>query len=125
MNWLYILVMGYIILSALRGFHKGFLRVIYGAAAWIIAVLFIAVTAPMVRNVVLEKTPLEAHIETGCAKMVRNQVNQKLEDGSWMDFGLSGDLSENGARGGGILHWCGCFFGVVFGDCGDFISGRT
>lgn len=86
MNWLYILVMGYIILSALRGFHKGFLRVIYGAAAWIIAVLFIAVTAPMVRNVVIEKTPLEAQIETGCEKMVRKQVNQKLEDGSWMEL---------------------------------------
>ena len=86
MNWLYILVMGYIILSALRGFHKGFLRVIYGAAAWIIAVLFIAVTAPMVRNVVIEKTPLEAQIETGCEKMARKQVNQKLEDGSWMEL---------------------------------------
>ncbi len=65
MNWLYILVMGYIILSALRGYHKGFLQVVYAAAAWIVAVLFIAVTAPMVRNVLLEATPLEHQIETG------------------------------------------------------------
>lgn len=86
MNWLYILVMGYIILSALRGYHKGFLQVVYAAAAWILAVLFIAVTAPMVRNVLLEATPLEHQIETGCEKLVRRQVERKLEDGSWMEL---------------------------------------
>lgn len=86
MNWLYILVMGYIIFSALRGFHRGFLQVVYASAAWIIAILFIAVTAPLVYHVILEVTPLERQIETGCEKMVRKQVDRKLADGSWMEL---------------------------------------
>lgn len=86
MNWLYILIMGYIIFSALRGFHKGFLQVLYAAAAWVIAIVFIALTAPLLRNVIVESTSLQPQIEAGCEKLVRKQVDQKLEDGSWMEL---------------------------------------
>ena len=53
MNWFYFTVMGYIIVSALRGFHKGFLRVIYSVAALAASIVFIAVTMPMFHNLIL------------------------------------------------------------------------
>lgn len=46
MNWLYIVTMLYIVLSGLRGYHKGFLKVVYSMAGFLIAVLCIAFTVP-------------------------------------------------------------------------------
>ena len=74
MNWLYLTVMGYIVISALRGFHKGFLRVIYSVAALAVTVIFIAVTAPMFRKVILESTTIAQQMEKGSEKYVREQI---------------------------------------------------
>lgn len=82
MNWLYLVVMGYIVISALRGFHKGFLRVIYSVAALAVTVIFIAVAAPMFRKVILESTTIAQQIEKGSEKYVREQIQKKLEDGT-------------------------------------------
>lgn len=83
MDWLYITVMGYIVVSALRGYHKGFLRVIYSVVSLAAAVVFVAVTAPMLRNVLLESTNLAKQIETGSEKYVRRQIGKKLENDSF------------------------------------------
>lgn len=83
MNWLYLTVMGYIVISALRGFHKGFLRVIYSVAALAVTVIFIAVTAPMFRKVILESTTIAQQMEKGSEKYVREQIHNKLEDGTF------------------------------------------
>lgn len=83
MDWLYITVMGYIVVSALRGYHKGFLRVIYSVVSLAAAVVFVAVAAPMLRAVLLESTNLAKQIETGSEKYVRRQIEKKLEDDSF------------------------------------------
>lgn len=83
MNWLYLTVMGYIVISALWGFHKGFLRVIYSMAALAVTVIFIAVAAPMFRKVILESTTIVQQIEKGSEKYVREQIQKKLEDGTF------------------------------------------
>lgn len=85
MNWLYVTVMGYIVVSALRGFHRGFLRVVYSMAALAAAVLFIAVAAPALRNIILESTTISGQLETGCEKFIKKQIDQKLEDGTFME----------------------------------------
>lgn len=82
MNWLYLTVMGYIVVSALRGYHKGFLRVIYSVAALAVSVIFIAVAAPLIRNLILESTTVAQQIEKGSEKYVRIQIEKKLEDGT-------------------------------------------
>lgn len=86
MNWLYITVMGYIVVSALRGFHKGFLRVIYSVVALAVTVLFVTLTAPLLRDALLQSTTIKQQIEAGSGKYVRVQVDRKLEDGSWTEL---------------------------------------
>lgn len=82
--------MGYIVLSALRGFHKGFLRVVYSVAALAVTVIFVAVAAPMIRNVVLESTTISQQIKAGSEKYIRKQINKKLEEGTFTgNMGLS------------------------------------
>ena len=82
MNWFYFTVMGYIIVSALRGFHKGFLRVIYSVAALVASIVFIAVTMPLFHNLILESTTIRQRIEAGSETYVRKQIDKKLEEGT-------------------------------------------
>ncbi len=66
MNWLYIVTMAYIVLSALRGFHKGFLRVVYSMAALLITVVFVASAAPVIKNMLQKYTPVEQWLTAAC-----------------------------------------------------------
>ncbi len=82
MNWLYIAVMGYIVLCAVRGYHKGILRVAYSLAALLVTVVFVAAVSPAVRNVLTEQTSIADQIEIKSEELIRNQINQRLEDGT-------------------------------------------
>lgn len=103
MNWLYLVVMGYIVFSALRGFHKGFLRVAYSLAALLITVVFIALSVPAVRDLIMDHTVIAEQIEDSSEKYIRKQIDKKLEDGTlteslgmpWLSLpdSLAGELS--------------------------------
>ena len=67
MNWLYIIVMAYIVVSALRGFHKGFIRVVYSMAAILAAVVFVSVTAPYISRMI-GQTAISQTLEKNCEK---------------------------------------------------------
>ncbi len=82
MNWLYIAVMGYIVFSALRGFHKGFFRVAYSLAAWLITIVFIGLAVPAARDIIVEHTTIAVQIEKTSEKYIRRQINQMIEDGT-------------------------------------------
>ncbi len=82
MNWLYIAVMGYIVFSALRGFHKGFFRVAYSLAAWLITIVFIGLAVPAARDMIVEHTTIAVQIEKTSEKYIRKQINQMIEDGT-------------------------------------------
>lgn len=66
MNWLYIIVMSYIVLSGLRGYHKGFLKVVYSMAGLLVAVLCITVTVPPVSHALKENTALSRWMKEKC-----------------------------------------------------------
>lgn len=89
MNWLYIIVMAYIVVSALRGFHKGFLKVVYSMAAWLAAIIFVVAAAPLIGHVLINETPLYDKIEISCEEYVRTQIDKKLEDGTLLDDAVS------------------------------------
>lgn len=83
MNWLYFTVMGYIITSALRGYHRGFLRVVYSIVSLVAAIVFIAFTTPVFRDVILDSTTIAQQIEETSEGYIRKQIDKKLENGTW------------------------------------------
>lgn len=91
MNWLYFTVMGYIITSALRGYHRGFIRVVYSIVSLIAAIIFVSFTTPVLRDVLLESTTIKQQIETGSEAYIRKQIGKKLKDGTWQGIA---DLSS-------------------------------
>ncbi len=85
MNWLYLVVMAYIVLSALRGFHKGFLKVVYSIVSIFVAVVFVVLAAPQISHVI-DGTNLSKQIESGCEDYVREQVIRQLDENNLTDL---------------------------------------
>lgn len=85
MNWLYLVVMAYIVLSALRGFHKGFLKVVYSIVSIFVAVVFVVLAAPQISHVI-DGTNLSKQIESGCEDYVRKQVVRQLDENNLADL---------------------------------------
>lgn len=54
MNWLYLITMSYIVLSGLRGYHRGFLKVVYSMVGFLVAVLCITIAVPIVSRLLRE-----------------------------------------------------------------------
>lgn len=87
MNWLYFIVMAYIVISALRGFHKGFIKVIYSIAAIFISVVFVALAAPQIGRII-DGTAFSKRMEAVCEDYVREQVSEKLSESNLTDMAL-------------------------------------
>ena len=77
--------MAYIVLSALRGFHKGFLKVVYSIVSIFVAVVFVVLAAPQISHVI-DGTNLSKQIESGCEDYVREQVIRQLDENNLTDL---------------------------------------
>lgn len=66
MNWLYIIVMSYIVLSGLSGYHKGFLKVVYSMVGLLVAVFFITAMVPPMGHALKDNKALSRWLEEKC-----------------------------------------------------------
>lgn len=82
MNWLYIIIMAYIVVSALRGYHKGFIRVVYSMAAFLLTIIFVTCSMPMLTKIIREQTPIADSIKKASRQYMETVVQEKLADGS-------------------------------------------
>lgn len=85
MNWLYIIVMAYIVLSALRGYHRGFLRVVYSMAALFLTVICLALAVPWTSQTIKTYTPIYQWVEKQSEQYVRAKIHTKLQQGTISD----------------------------------------
>ena len=66
MNWLLILVVLLVAGNIVWGFFRGFLRVVYSMAAWILILVFVTFATPYVADWMTEHTGLNTRIEKNC-----------------------------------------------------------
>ena len=66
MNWLLILVVLLVAGNIVWGFFRGFLRVVYSMAAWILILVFVTFATPYVADWMTEHTGLDTRIEKNC-----------------------------------------------------------
>ena len=76
MNWLYIIIMAYIVVSALRGYRRGFIRVVYSMAAFLITIIFITFSMPMITKIIREQTPIADSITDASRKYLETAVQE-------------------------------------------------
>jgi len=93
MNWLFLVIIAYIIISALRGYHKGFIKVVYSMAAILITILFVFLTAPAVGKG-LRAAPFYDSLRGRCEEVVRNQAKKHIGSGVLVDSVFGFDLPE-------------------------------
>lgn len=74
MNWLLILVVLLVAGNIVWGFFRGFLRVVYSMAAWILILVFVTFATPYVADWMAEHTGLDTRIEKNCKEKLQNAV---------------------------------------------------
>ena len=74
MNWLLILVVLLVAGNIVWGFFRGFLRVVYSMAAWILILVFVTFATPYVADWMTEHTGLDTRIEKNCKEKLQNAV---------------------------------------------------
>ncbi len=71
MNWLLILVVLLVAGNIVWGFFRGFLRVVYSMAAWILILVFVTFATPYVADWMTEHTGLDTRIEKNCKEKLQ------------------------------------------------------
>lgn len=79
MNWVLIAVLAILAVSALVGYCKGMLRIVYSMVAWMIALAFVVWSMPHINLYLRENTLIYEKIEAHCEEMVRRSANDELE----------------------------------------------
>lgn len=81
MNWVLILVLLILLYNIMRGYRKGFLRIVYAMVSWIVVLLFVMWSKPYINSFLLEHTALYEKIEAHCEEKVRENAEKKAEEG--------------------------------------------
>lgn len=79
MNWVLIVVLGILAVSAATGYYKGLLRIAYSLVAWGIVLVAVAWATPHVTSYIMENTKLYEGVETQCAAFVRRSADERME----------------------------------------------
>ena len=102
MNWLLILVVLLVAGNIVWGFFRGFLRVVYSMAAWILILFFVTFATPYVADWMTEHTGLDTRIEKNCKEKLQNAVAGEEKSTEEQNTQEQKDLSGLGMKLPGI-----------------------
>lgn len=78
MNWLSVIVLTVIVLSILRGYQRGLLRMVYSMVSWIVVLALVAWATPYINSYLLEKTTVYEQVAKHCEEVLRQSVGEKI-----------------------------------------------
>lgn len=79
MNWVLIIVLAVLALSAFVGYHKGMLRIVYSLISWMIVLAFVSWAKPQINLYLLENTVIFDRIEEYCEGVIRVSSSEQVE----------------------------------------------
>ena len=77
MNWVLLLVLLILGYNIIRGYRKGFLRIVYSLVSWVIVLTFVTVATPYINTYLMEHTTLYEKIEQQCSEQIKRSVEEK------------------------------------------------
>lgn len=80
MNWVLILVLVILAYNVIRGYHKGFLRIVYSLVAWIVVLAFVMWSTPYINQFLLQNTSVYEKIEARCEEKLQENAEEKTEE---------------------------------------------
>lgn len=88
-----IAVIAILLLCALGGYRRGFVRVMFSLLSFVVASTLCSVLSPYVSAFLVQKTPLHGHIQSSCARIFQEQQQQMAGE-------AAGQISEQPPGGG-------------------------
>lgn len=79
MNWLLVIVLAILLFCAVRGWRRGFLRILYSLVSVIFLIGLMAYATPHISNFVKENTGIYTSIQERCTEMIRGRAEAGLE----------------------------------------------
>lgn len=86
MNWLLIVVICIIAWNVVRGYNRGFLRIVYSIVAWVVMMVASMFAAPYVRNTLAKNTQLE--------QIIYEKVQQQVASNNLLPTGENYDIAD-------------------------------
>lgn len=80
MNWLLICVIATVVLCALYGYWKGFLRILFSMVSVLLLLAVVTITTPYISSFLEEHTSVQKTIEQQCLEHIRKTTQQQMED---------------------------------------------
>ena len=140
MNWVLLLVLLILGYNIIRGYRKGFLRIVYSLLSWVIVLTFVTVATPYINTYLMEHTTLYEKIEQQCSEQIKGSVeekqrsiqnesspdNQKLSQfGIMLPDSVVNDIFEKtGNMAGEIIEQSGLYDEIAICGRGNCISDR-
>ena len=78
MNWLLICVIGILVVCALEGYFRGFIKIVFSLLAMIITLAVVSVAAPKITTYIEENTELDERITEKCLEHVEKNPHARL-----------------------------------------------
>ena len=79
MNWLLICVIGILVVCALEGYFRGFIKIVFSLLAMIITLAVVSVAAPKITTYIEENTELDERITEKCLEHVEKNAQDRLD----------------------------------------------
>ncbi len=76
MNWLFFIAIAFLILSAVLGYRKGFVKIAYSLLSSIVALLLVGLLAPHVQTLLIEKTPVYEKTVEICTAQIQEKIDK-------------------------------------------------
>ena len=86
MNWVLLLVLLILGYNIIRGYRKGFLRIVYSLVSWVIVLTFVTVATPYINTYLMEHPPLyEKIVENDIFEKTGNMAGEIIEQSGLYD----------------------------------------
>ncbi len=103
MNWLLICVIAVLVVCALEGYFRGFVKIIFSLFAMIITLAVVAVAAPKITTYIEENTALDERIAEKCLEHVEKNAQDRLnQEAQEKSEETRQQLEESGISGGDL-----------------------
>lgn len=80
MNWLLLFVIGIMVLCAMRGYRKGFLRILYSLCAIVVTIVFVTAATPYIANFIEKHTNVRQTIEEKSLAYIHSAAEKDLQE---------------------------------------------
>ena len=80
MNGLFLGTIAFLIILAVVGYKKGFVKIAYSLLSTILAIFLVSALVPHIQTFIVEKTPIYDKVVTYCSEQIQSEISISVEE---------------------------------------------